>query len=286
LRLTTWLAMLSHDAGFEPGAPTTVNSQTSLSTGAGDEPHLHIEGPVATLTLRRPAVANRLSFGDLAVFQDLLARVDSQEAVRVLLLRGQGRHFCSGFDLGEVGARGAEGATRFEALADALERSRPLTVVQLQGGAYGGAVDLALAADFRVGGPRTEMRIPAARLGLHFYRGGLERLTRRFGLPLARRLLVAADTLEAAALEHALVLDRVAKDAADVPACAEAFARELALLAPLAVLGMKKHLNRIARGQLDAAELQRDMDRAAESADLLEGARAWHEGRPPRFEGR
>lgn len=263
-----------------------MTSPTSFSPDAGDEPHLHIEGPVAILTLRRPAVANRLSLGDLAVFQDLLVRVESQDAVRVLLLRGQGRHFCSGFDLDEVGARGAEGAAGFEALADALERSRPLTVVQLQGGAYGGAVDLALAADFRVGGPRTQMRIPAARLGLHFYRAGLERLTHRFGLPLARRLLVAADTLEASVLEQAMVLDRIVQDAADVPACAEAFARELASLAPLAVLGMKKHLNRIARGQLDALELQRDMDRAAASADLLEGARAWREGRSPRFEGR
>jgi enoyl-CoA hydratase len=56
-------------------------------------------------------------------------------------------------------------------------------------------------------------------------------------------------------------------------------------MAPLAVTGMKKHLNRIARGALDAAELQRDIERAAASRDLQEGRAAWVEKRPPHFTG-
>ncbi len=251
-----------------------------------EPPALHLEGALAWITLSRPGRANRLALEDIEVLRQHLVRVDGVHEVRVLVLRGLGRHFCSGFDLTRVGEGGAaEGAVRFEALADALERARPLTVVQLQGGAYGGAADLALAADFRVGGPATAMRVPAVRLGLHFHRGALERLCCRFGLPLARRLLVAGDTVDAQALRRAGALDRVAAAAAEVPAQTEAFARELAGLAPLAALGMKKHLNRIARGQLDAAELQRDIDRAAASADLREGARAWQEGRAPRFTG-
>lgn len=253
---------------------------------AGAEPALAIDGAVATIVLRRPAVANRLELSDLDVLQQQLDTVEADPAVRVLCLRGEGRHFCSGFNVGQVGARGAEAGPRFEALADALERARPLTVVALQGGAYGGAVDLALACDFRVGGPASELMIPAARLGLHFYRGGLERLVARIGLPLARRLLLATEALDAEALRTGGLLDRVAPTPEDVGEAMDGFATALAGLAPLAVQGMKRHLNRIARGTLDTDALARDIDIAAASADLQEGARAWQEKRPPRFEGR
>ncbi|MBP6900309.1 MAG: enoyl-CoA hydratase/isomerase family protein [Burkholderiaceae bacterium] len=253
---------------------------------AGAEPTLQIAGAVATVTLRRPVVANRLELEDLARLQQFLQQVDDDASLRVLLLRGEGRHFCSGFNVERVGADGAAAGPRFEALADALEQARPVTVLQLQGGAYGGAVDLALAADFRIGGPASELRVPAARLGLHFYRGGLERAVARIGLPWARRLFVAADTLDATTLHGAGLLDRLADSSEAVEATATGFCEQLAGLAPLALLGMKKHLNRIARGRLDAQDLARDIAAADASADLQEGARAWREKRPPRFEGR
>jgi 1,4-dihydroxy-2-naphthoyl-CoA synthase len=60
---------------------------------------------------------------------------------------------------------------------------------------------------------------------------------------------------------------------------------ELAGMAPLALLGMKKHLNRIARGEFDADEFARDIAHADESADLREGALAWKEKRKPVFRG-
>ncbi len=254
---------------------------------AGAEPTLSLDGGgIATLTLHRPAVANRLELEDLAAIQGFLDRVNADLSVRVLRLRGEGRHFCSGFNVERVGADGAAAGPRFEALADALEQARPVTVVQLQGGAYGGAVDLTLACDFRVGGPATELRIPAAQLGLHFYRGGLERGVARIGLPWARRLFLTADTLDAATLHGAGLLDRMADHADAVEAETERFCAHLAALAPLALLGMKRHLNAIARGTLDPAALARDIAAADASADLQEGARAWREKRAPRFQGR
>jgi enoyl-CoA hydratase/carnithine racemase len=253
---------------------------------AGAEPLLGIDGAIATITLRRPEVANRLELDDLATLQRQLDAVNAATAVQVLLLRGEGRHFCSGFNVGRVGADGAGAGPRFEALADAIEQARPVTVVALQGGAYGGAVDLALAADFRVGCDASELMIPAAKLGLHFYRGGLERLVCRIGLPLARRLLLATDALRADALEAAALLDRRVATPDAVADEAARFAAQLAGLAPLSLLPMKRHLNRIARGTLDAAALAADIARADASADLQEGALAWREKRTPRFEGR
>jgi enoyl-CoA hydratase/carnithine racemase len=69
-------------------------------------------------------------------------------------------------------------------------------------------------------------------------------------------------------------------------ASADQLAATLSGMAPLALLGMKRHLNRIARGALDADDLRRDIERSAASHDLLEGRAAWAEKRSPHFSGR
>lgn len=250
----------------------------------GQPPALAIDGAVATLTLRRPRVANRLEPDDLALLRDHLAEVNARDDVRVLRLVGQGRHFCSGFHLGEVAGRDA--GALFEALADDLEAARPVTLALLHGGVYGGATDLALACDFRLGTMATEMFVPAARLGLLFYRGGLERYVSRLGLATAKRVLLAGATLDARAMHDCGFLDELLPGAPELDAAADALVATLVSMAPLALLGMKRHLDAIARGRLDADALARDIAACNASDDLREGTRAWQEKRPAVFRGR
>ncbi|HEY1090847.1 MAG TPA: enoyl-CoA hydratase-related protein, partial [Burkholderiaceae bacterium] len=165
------------------------------------------------------------------------------------------------------------------------EGLRAVTVVAIQGGIYGGATDLALACDFRLGVHACEMFVPATRLGLHFYRGGLERYVSRLGLNVAKRVLLAGETLDAAQMLHCGFLDRLLADAPALHSAAESLAQELCGLAPQALLGMKKHLNAIARGALDGQALARDIARANASSDLAEGVRAWAARRAPKFTG-
>ncbi|WP_157265226.1 enoyl-CoA hydratase/isomerase family protein [Azohydromonas aeria] len=252
---------------------------------AGQPPELHFDGAIATITLRRPAVANRLELPDLDVLQAQLAEVNARPEVLVLRLRALGRHFCSGFNLGEAGEHIATAAERFEALAAALEGARPVTVAVINGGVYGGATDLALACDFRIGTTAAEMFVPAAQLGLLFYRGGMERFVARLGLPVARRILLAAERLDAAQMLQLGYLDRAVAPDALAQAGADWCAR-LARMAPLALLGMKRHLDAIARGALDAQALATDIARVNASEDLREGVRAWQEKRAPVFRGR
>ncbi len=245
-------------------------------------PALQIEGPVATLTLRRPSQANRLEPDDLAVLADHIAAVNAMPDVLVLRLQSTGKYFCSGYDIGRIGS---SRAVAFEEVADALEDARPVTLAVLQGGVYGGATDLALACDFRLGVPATDMFMPAARLGLHFYPRGLERYVSRLGVDAAKRLFLTAERIGAdemkaiGFLTHLVPADGLTDAAARLGAT-------LAGMAPLAMLGMKKHLNRIARGTLDADDLQHDIARAGASADLQEGRAAWAEKRAPKFQGR
>jgi enoyl-CoA hydratase/carnithine racemase len=254
----------------------------------GQAPELVIDGPLATLTLRRPEVANRLELSDLDVLDEQLKTVDATPGVLVLRLRGEGRHFCSGFNIGQMDGEGggAHAGARFEAIAAALERARPVTIAQIRGGVYGGATDLALACDFRIGSMAAEMQVPAARLGLLFYRGGLERFMSRLGLQAAKQVLLTARKLTAQEMLACGFLDRLHTSDAELRADVDALSGQLAGMAPLALLGMKKHLNRIASGTLDAEALDRDIAQCNASADLREGSLAWRHKRAPAFAGR
>ena len=244
-------------------------------------PALTVDGAVATLTLQRPEQANRLEPEDLAALQAHVDAVDADTAVQVLLLRGQGRHFCSGFDIGRVGAARVDD---FERMVDRVEAARVVTVAVVHGGVHGGATDLALACDFRIGTPAAELGMPAARLGLHFYRGGLERYVTRLGLDVAKRLFLTAERIDAAEMKTIGFLTHlVAAEALDE--AVRGLTGSVCALAPLAVQGMKLHLNRIARGTLDADALARDIARSIQSTDLQEGRAAFAEKRTPRFRG-
>jgi len=252
----------------------------------GLAPLLTFDGALATITLRRPRVANRLELADLQTLRAQLEQVNQTEAVRVLLLAAEGRHFCSGFNIGAgLEKPGVDAAALFEQLADAWEAARPVTLARIQGGVYGGATDLALACDFRLGTAACELFVPAARLGLHFYQGGLERYVTRLGLGVAKRVLLAGETLGAAAMQDCGFLDHLLPDAAALDASTAALTEQLLAMAPLAVLGMKKHLNAIARNAVDVAGFRTDLAISAASADLAEGVAAWQAKRTPHFTG-
>lgn len=239
---------------------------------------------IARITLRRPRHANRLEPEDLQTLLDQLDRVNATPGLTVLLLQAQGKHFCSGFNIRAV--PGLDAGAAFERLANAWAAARPVTVAAIQGGVYGGATDLALACDFRLGLPTCEMFVPAARLGLHFYRGGMERYVSRLGLSAAKRVLLACETLPAQAMLDCGFLDQLLPDALALQAAAEALCERLAGLAPQALLAMKQHLNAMAEGRLDVPALQADISQCNASEDLAEGVRAWEEKRAPRFTGR
>jgi enoyl-CoA hydratase len=250
---------------------------------SGQAPLLELQDGVARITLRRPRQANRLAAEDLGTLRGFIDAVNANATVRVLVLAGEGRHFCSGFDLGALGA--IDAGARFGELADALEAARPITIARLHGGVYGGAADLALACDFRLGAPAVEMFVPAARIGLHFYAGGLQRFVNRLGLATAKQVLLAGRTLDAPALLGCGYLDQLLPDVDTLDAALAALTAQLRDMAPLALLPMKQHLNAIAAGRLDAERLGADIEKARDSADLAEGQAAWAGKRPAKFKG-
>ena len=242
----------------------------------------------ATITLNRPQHLNRLHREDLVALQQQLAGLAANPAVRLVVLTGRGRAFCAGFHLGELNEADAAAADpqAFECMVDALEALPQPTIARLNGGVYGGATDLALACDFRVGIAAMELRMPAARLGLHYYPGGLQRYVSRLGLQAAKRLFLLGEAVDAAELLRIGYLDELAGDADGLDAAVERIAAALLAGAPLAVAGMKASLNEIARGDVDLVRLREREARCAASADLQEGLAAFAARRAPVFRGR
>ena len=159
------------------------------------------------------------------------------------------------------------------------------TIARLNGSVYGGATDLALACDFRVGVAGMELRMPAARLGLHYYASGLQRYVSRLGLGAAKRLFLLAEAVPAEELLRIGYLD-VLVNAEQLDAHVKRWAERLASNAPLAVQGMKLSLDEVAAGRLDsAAQRQRRAD-CSSSEDLREGVAAFAQRREPRFTSR
>jgi enoyl-CoA hydratase/carnithine racemase len=250
---------------------------------SGSAPELAIDGREAIITLRRPLVANRLEFSDLEQMRNYLRHVNKKREILVLHLRGEGKHFCSGFNVNHVVQSKPEAT--FEFLANELERARPVTIAAIQGGVYGGATDLALACDFRYGSPKAQMFVPAVKLGLLFYQGGLHRYVSRLGINVAKRLLLTGKTFNAEQMYACGFLTDMSKPDELIADC-DALGQRLVNMAPLALLGIKKHLTRIAGGCFDAHEYAVDLSAVMASTDLQEGELAWREKRMPVFQGR
>ena len=164
---------------------------------------LEINGARATIRLNRPKHLNRLQSEDLGDLMKLFDRIEADAAIRVLVLTGTGRAFSAGYDLNSVADRATSAneqqsaGSAFEVVVNRLEDLGVPTICRLNGGVYGGSTDLALACDFRIGVDTAEMFMPAARLGLHYYKSGIARYVSRLGVDNAKMLFLTAQKIAA-----------------------------------------------------------------------------------------
>jgi enoyl-CoA hydratase len=259
-----------------------------MSETDASPPVLERQGARATIRLNRPRHLNRLQADDLGVLMKLFAEIEADSAIRVVVLTGTGRAFSAGYDLNSV----AEGATSeveqkggesaFEATVNRLEDIGIPTICRLNGGVYGGSTDLALACDFRIGVDACEMFMPAARLGLHYYKSGIARYVARLGLDNAKRLFLTAEKIGATEmLRIGYLTSMVPPEALDEEV--DRLAAVLAGNAPVAMRGMKRTIHEIARGKLDEEAADRRHRDSMRGEEIKEGIKAFAEKRPPKF---
>jgi enoyl-CoA hydratase/carnithine racemase len=268
-----------------------VMATTTYDSEASTVPIVTIADGRATIKLNRPREHNRLEPGDLAVLRETFTRIDHDPSVRVLVLTGTGKSFSSGYHIGALLERKAgkpepgQADDTFETVVNRLEKLRVPTIAALQGSVYGGATDLALACDFRIGVEEMRMLMPAARLGIIYYQSGIERYVNRLGVAAAKRLFMLAEPIEAEGMRRIGYLDEIVP-ADELTARVDALAATLAANAPLALAGLKRAINEVAAGRLDRDALVVARAGCSASDDHAEALKAWSEKRKPVFKGR
>ena len=252
-------------------------------------PALHIEGSVATITLNRPDQRNRLENEDLQTLLAHFQLVNEDFAVRVVVItantQGQPKPvFCAGFDIGGFDEQG-QGATSFERVPEALAVLRPITICALNGSVYGGATDIVLACDLRIGLQGIEWRMPATAMGLHYYPSGLARYIQRMGLAATQRAFLTARPLTWQQLEKLGLFEDFVQTK-DWQVTLDKLTQDIISLAPLAAEETKKSINEITTGGAQEATLRARVDRTSLSEDFAEGRAAFAERRKPVFRGK
>lgn len=167
---------------------------------------LSIDGPIATITLNRPTAYNAINLAIAQRLEQLGAEVESNKAIRVLVLQGEGRAFCAGGDLQTIGAA-AEADTiapvvgqllqHYHAFIAALRRMPKIVLASVHGSAAGAGLSLAFAADLCIAAEEARFTPAYSKLGVSPDGGGTVGVVAAVGVRRALQIFLAEDSFTA-----------------------------------------------------------------------------------------
>jgi enoyl-CoA hydratase/carnithine racemase len=167
-----------------------------------------VDGAIGSLVLDRPERLNALTYETLRELADAARWFDQQEGVKVVIVRGEGRAFCAGFDTrafasgDATSVPGGAGSPRANAdlgraMADAIGDMRAITIAQLHGRVVGGGVVVMMACDLRVASDDVQVSMPEMDLGIPMTWGAVPRLVREIGPAATKDLVLTCRVVEA-----------------------------------------------------------------------------------------
>lgn len=247
---------------------------------------------VATMTLNRPDKLNSFTRDMFEEWRDVFAKCAYGDDVRVLVITGAGRAFCSGVDLTLLGSDKKPPAFRYyyrqaHVAFDDLESLEVPTIAAINGLCYGGGVELALSCDIRLGSANSTYCLVENQLGAIPASGACNRMIHHIGLGKTKELIISADPISADEAHRINLINQVYSD--DVfQERVDAYAKRLTKNSPFA-MGLAKHvINMCVNADMHTG---RDIERLAQSVLVLsddheEGMKAFFEKREPDFKGK
>lgn len=245
-----------------------------------------VAGPVGTITLDRAAKRNAVTYEMWTALEAACQAMARDEAVRVVVLRGDGDHFCAGADITELLAERRATQPSFMDVNMAAEHAlatlpKP-TVAVVQGDCIGGGAALAIDCDLRIAVDQARFGITPAKLGIVYPPASLERVTRLLG-PAAKRLLFTGDLVDAAEAWRIGLVDEV-WPAGDVEARVDELCATLAARSLLTQAATKQMVGAVLEhGSVPSAMADAWAHEVAVSGELAEGVAAFGERRAPQF---
>ena len=250
---------------------------------------LVFNGSIAQVTLARADKLNALDREMIVALKEAAAAIEESKEARAAILHGEGKAFCAGGDIAAwSGLPPLEmwrdwtrlGHRAFEALA----RLRVPLIAALTGHAFGGGLELAAVADIRIAERGIKLGLPETGLAMAPGWSGTQRLVRRFGANVVRRMALAGAMFTADEALALGVVDEVVEQGAGL-ARAAAIAANIAARGPLAVQMVKSMINAAEGEDVDAPIEGLAGALTAMTQDLAEGVAAFREKRPAKFAG-
>lgn len=260
---------------------------TASPTTAGTLLVENVDG-VVVLTLNRPERRNAIDQATARAVASALDGIDADPAARAIVLTGAGGYFSAGMDLRAYAETGERPVDENRGGFGIVGRPPATPIIAaVEGPALGGGFEIALACDLIVAGESATFGLPEVKRGLVASGGGMLRLPQRIPRNLAVEAVLTGRPFTAArAAELGLVNAVVPDGGARTAACA--LAAEIAANAPLAVAAAKAVMAQSPDWPVDEQFTRQETVIAPvrTSRDAREGARAFQEKRPPRWEGR
>lgn len=253
---------------------------------------LSTEGPVATLLIDRPEIANALSFDTLKEIEHAVLTIRESADIRVVIMVGKGKHFSSGADLTESERTSVPLVMRRreirlgERVVEAILNLDQITIAAWRGAAIGGGACLAVACDFRVGGDDCFMRCPEVDMGVSFAWRSLPLFVNLLGPPKAKRLIIGGEKITSETLLAWGVLDERVAVESTVKA-AKKMALHYASKSPVVAQMIKQSINHCAN-TLNRALMHMDADQcllAERTEDRQTAITAYMDKCTPEFKG-
>ncbi len=253
--------------------------------------NLKVENHIGFIQFNRPEAANAMSIRFLTELSNILKKIHFRRDIRVVIISGAGdRAFCAGADLkerksmNEIQVR--EAVSLIGSTIKQIEDLPQPVIAVLNGVAFGGGLELALACDLRIAAEHAKMGLTETSLGIIPGAGGTQRLPRLIGIGKAKELIYSARRIKASIaydlgiVEHVYPSDVVMEKAIEL-------ALEIASNAPLSLIQAKTAINSGLEVDLNTGLKIEELsyNQLLQTNDRLEGLRAFEDKRQPQYQG-